>query len=329
MPPMPAASQPWNAARSSARAIWMHAAISGSRSGSAAPRAMLSSSTRDRAKGARSSTSGCTWRSAPVTPLAGAPFNALARPRFIALFCQPFGPAKSTSLRAASSTTSVCRAWSSIIFQAPSVMGARSRSRSFMRPSGCLALEASDAERPVARCGSAAVAARIGGLDADDRALGEQVRAQHLVDLRVVAAEPLEGHRGVFLLLVTVVRQDLLELLVLRGVDALVVPVDGLQLLAQRRDRAVAVDRLRAEQLRVLVQSYARRHDPSVSRFLVEAPERVNSSRPRASLLQLLPDRIQLLPRVDEIRIEVAPVVGEHPVTRAVENDQRLHRGGL
>src|SRR5262249_13595808 len=58
-----------------------------------------------------------------------------------------------------------------------------------------LALEASDAERPVARCGGAAVAARIGGLDADDGALGEQVRAQHLVDLRVVPAEPLEGHR--------------------------------------------------------------------------------------------------------------------------------------
>ena len=35
MPPMPAAAQPWKTARSSARAIWMAAWTSGSRSGSA------------------------------------------------------------------------------------------------------------------------------------------------------------------------------------------------------------------------------------------------------------------------------------------------------
>src|SRR4029077_573321 len=45
--------------------------------------------------------------------------------------------------------------------------------------------------------------------------------------------------------------------------------------------------------------------------------------------LQLLPDRIQLLSRVDEVRVEIAAVVGEHAVARAVEDEERFHRGGL
>ena len=42
-------------------------------------------------------------------------------------------------------------------------------------------------------------------------------------------------------LLIAVVTEDGLELLVLRGIDALLVPVDGLELLHQRGDRAVQV----------------------------------------------------------------------------------------
>src|SRR4030095_13191052 len=71
MPPMPAAAQPWKTARSSARAIWIAAWISGSTSGSRAPRAMLSSSARGWANGARSSARGCTCRMAAATQSCG------------------------------------------------------------------------------------------------------------------------------------------------------------------------------------------------------------------------------------------------------------------
>src|SRR5262245_19727100 len=199
---------------------------------------MFSSSARDIANGARSSTSGCTWRIAAVTPSAGAPLMAATRPRFSALFCQPFGPMKSTSLRAASSTVSAWRAWSSISFQASSVIGARGRSRSFiMLVSGGSALEAADAEGSVRFVTTAAAGARAavcgGFLAADDRSCGEEIGAQRRVELRIVTAQPLECHGGVLLLLVAVVGEDLAQLVVLGGVDALIVPVDRLQLLAQ------------------------------------------------------------------------------------------------
>src|SRR5262245_34282817 len=127
------------------------------------------------------------------------------------------------------------------------------------------ALEAADAERAVARRPCTAVpAVRRGGLPADDGALGEEVGAQRRIELRVVPAEPLERHRGVLLLLVTIVGENLLQLVVSRRVDALVVPVDGFQLLAQRRGGAVAVDGVGPQLRGVLVQSLARRHGPSV-----------------------------------------------------------------
>src|SRR5262245_5238622 len=65
------------------------------------------------------------------------------------------------------------------------------------------------------------------------------------------------------LLLVPVVRQDLPQVLVLRGVDALVVPVDRFQLLTERCDGAMALDRRGRERLGILVQSLTRRHDRS------------------------------------------------------------------
>jgi hypothetical protein len=59
-----------------------------------------------------------------------------------------------------------------------------------------------------------------------------------------VPADPLERHRRVLLLVVPVVGQDRCQLGIARRLDALVVPVDRLQLLDQRLDRAVAIRRL-------------------------------------------------------------------------------------
>src|SRR5262249_60754679 len=129
--------------------------------------------------------------------------------------------------------------------------------------------------------------------------------------------------RGVLLLLAAVVRQDLLQLLVARGVDPLIVPVDGLQLLAQRREGAVTIDRLRPEQLRILVQSCALRHllTPSRSRAFWCKRARESTLWARA---QLFPDRVQLLSRIDDVGVEVATVVREDPVGAAVDHHHPL-----
>ncbi|NWG73298.1 MAG: hypothetical protein HXY24_01580 [Rubrivivax sp.] len=68
------------------------------------------------------------------------------------------------------------------------------------------------------------------------RLAAEDVVAQLVVEGAVVAADPLEQHRGVLLLLVAVVHEDGAKLRVLADVDALVAPVDRLQLLGQRLD---------------------------------------------------------------------------------------------
>src|SRR5215468_1700957 len=246
----------------------------------------------------------------------------------MALSCQPFGPTKSTSLRPASSTASAWRAWLSISFQAESEMGARSRRRSFMRSSAALALEAADAERAVARARGSAPAGLDRGLAADDGSLREEIGAQRLVELRIVAPDPLEGHRGVLLLFVAIVREDLFQRLVAGGVDPLIVPVDGLQLLAQRRESTVTVDRLRLEQLRILVQSCALRHRLMPSRFRAFWWKRRRESTLWARA-QLFPDRVELLPRIDDVGVEVAAMIREDAVGAAVEHDERLRtRGG-
>ena len=69
----------------------------------------------------------------------------------------------------------------------------------------------------------------------------------------IVATQPLEGHGRVLLLLVAVVGEDGRELRVGGDRDTLVVPVDGLELLHDRRDRPVPVDHLRREPGRVTV----------------------------------------------------------------------------
>src|SRR4029453_13730768 len=131
---------------------------------------------------------------AAVTPSAGAPLTAATRPRLSALLCHPFGPMQSTSLRAASSTVSAWRAWSSISFHASSVIGARPRSRSFMLVSGGSALEAADAEgsvpcvAPAATTTPGAVALYGSLLAADDRPFGEEIGAQRRIELRIVTA---------------------------------------------------------------------------------------------------------------------------------------------
>ena len=80
-------------------------------------------------------------------------------------------------------------------------------------------------------------------LDLGDRLGGEQVGPQVGVEDRIVPAQPLEGHRGVLLLLVAIVREHCCQALVAGGGDPLVVPVDRLELLLDRRDRPVPVDR--------------------------------------------------------------------------------------
>src|SRR5262249_46198271 len=203
----------------------------------------------------------------------------------------------------------------------------RERDRSWVPP-GALALEAADAERAVTRArrsaGAAVAAAALGGgLAAGDRPLREEGRAQHLVEPHIVAPDPLEGHRGVLLLLVAIVRQDLLQRLVAGGVDPLVVPVDGLQLLAQRRESTVTVDRLRLEQLRILVQSCALRHRLTPSRFRAFWWKRRSESTLWARA-ELFPDRVELLPRIDDVGVEVAAMIREDAVWAAVEHDEGL-----
>src|SRR5206468_3826308 len=87
--------------------------------------------TRDVAR-ARGSTSGSTRRRIGATPSTTVVPIVSVRPRLVAECCQPCGPEKSTSLRAASEATSCRRASSSSSPQPLSVMGAMSRRRWFI-----------------------------------------------------------------------------------------------------------------------------------------------------------------------------------------------------
>ena len=74
-----------------------------------------------------------------------------------------------------------------------------------------------------------------------------------LVQFRVVAAQPLQHHHGVLFLLVAVVLHDGAQLGIVRGLGALVVPIDSLELLHQRDDGAVMIDDLGTELPGILV----------------------------------------------------------------------------
>ena len=85
----------------------------------------------------------------------------------------------------------------------------------------------------------------------------------------VAAAQPLERHRGVLLLLVHVVDEDLAERRVLRRGGALRVPIHRFELLHERRQRAVLVDELLVELVGGFVQPHrAPRHMLSFATFL-------------------------------------------------------------
>ena len=114
-------------------AISRAAAITGSRSGSRAPRSMASSSARATSNGMRSSTSGWMRRRRACTSLPwGGEAIGSARPISASESSQPIGPRKSTTRRAASMARSVRLASFSISAQPASVIGALSRKRWFV-----------------------------------------------------------------------------------------------------------------------------------------------------------------------------------------------------
>src|SRR5262249_39701960 len=111
-------------------------------------------------------------------------------------------------------------------------------------PSAC-SFQAADAEVLAAALGGGGGALLLLGLDGGDRRIGEEVGAQGPVPWGHVAPHPLEVHDRVLDLLVAVVGQHGAKALVLARRPALVVPVDGLDLLLQARERADRVaDRL-------------------------------------------------------------------------------------
>ncbi len=66
-----------------------------------------------------------------------------------------------------------------------------------------------------------------------DWLIGEQEVLQFLVKRWIFATYPFEHHRRVLFFLVPVVREDCCELRILRGIDALVVPVNGFEFFHQ------------------------------------------------------------------------------------------------
>src|SRR6056297_776465 len=93
----------------------------------------------------------------------------------------------------------------------------------------------------VATGGFPGAAVVIFALDLGDRGLGEEIGPQVLVPSRDLAPQPLQGHAGVFHLLVAVVGEDVTQ----SGIGAqhhpLVVPVDRFDLLLQTDERAMDV----------------------------------------------------------------------------------------
>src|SRR5882757_2332224 len=230
-------------------AISRAAAVTLSRSGSRAPRSIASNSARLISKGMRSSTSGWMRRRRACTSLLprGEAMGS-ARPSSTSDAPQPSGPRKSTTRRADSSARNVRLASFSISAQPSGVIGAFSRNRWFMSsPAARHGSQAADAQAPVAvpavGCGGRLLAAVFDdGLDLGDGRLGEEVSAQMPGELGIAAAQPFQHHGGVLLLLVAIVLEDGPQLGIGRGLGALVVPVDGLQLLHQGDDGAVLVD---------------------------------------------------------------------------------------
>ena len=167
---------------------------------------------RDSVNGVRSSTSGSTRRWPRSTPSAGLAAIG-STPTEVDRRVRPSraGPSKSTSLRAARKC--VERARGLVVDLRPRRVGDRAPARAAGGSSelGCRScrlpmprLPSAGSVAPVAGaapCSASSSTSRIGRL-------GEQVGAQVPVERRVVAAEPLERHRRVLLLLVAVVGED-------------------------------------------------------------------------------------------------------------------------
>src|SRR5882724_2269171 len=130
-------------------------------------------------------------------------------------------------------------------------------------------LEAADAERaPAVRRGAAPRPTRGSGLlPRDQRAAREEVLLEVRVHLGVTPPVPLQQHGEVLLLLVAVVGQDLLQSLVGRRVDALIVPVRRLQLFLHGGERPVVVQGLRPQLAFRFVVSRRVRHHRSSERL--------------------------------------------------------------
>ena len=94
---------------------------------------------------------------------------------------------------------------------------------------------------------AALTAAGSGLLQRDQRAAREEVLLEVRVHRGVPPPVPLEQHGEVLLLLVAVVGQDVLQILVGRRVDALIVPVGRLQLFLHGGERPVVVEGLRPQ----------------------------------------------------------------------------------
>src|SRR5581483_991827 len=125
--------------------------------------------------------------------------------------------------------------------------------------------QAADAKAPVARrvvpVDAAGLRGRRGFFDVEDPAVAEQVAGEVLGQHRIAAAQPFQEHRGVLLLLVTVVGEQRRQLGVRRGRDSLVVPVDRLELLHYRHDRPVTVlERVVQDALVLVIPLTRRRH---------------------------------------------------------------------
>src|SRR3989344_4320133 len=73
--------------------------------------------------------------------------------------------------------------------------------------------------------------------------LGEQVVLQLPGERRILAPDPLQHHRRMFLFLIAIVRKDCLEFFILARIGTLVVPINGFQLFHQRHDGSVHVAR--------------------------------------------------------------------------------------
>src|SRR5579872_4615480 len=248
------------------------AAMTASVSTSLAPRSASSRSTRLISNGTRNSTSGSTLRSRARTPPPSVGDAILSlRPVLTAEAAQPCGPTKSTSRRAASVVLSVRAASFSISCQPVVEIGANSRRRWFISLPlvrraaagrgdgfvGIVATQIADAEMPFGRYRRRRLGLFLGDR-CRERFFAEEILAQVRIEGRVAATQPLEHHRRVLLLLVAVMRKHGLEIVIGRGGDALVVPVDSLQFLHQRTDGAMLVDDLGAERLGVFVQGLAR-----------------------------------------------------------------------